>query len=76
MKSEIYELFEEFGTNTITVSDFRIIADGCLVNNIHLADNGDVQIWSGNPDTDKYAEELMLSNAERRRVFEEVLENI
>ena len=76
MKSEIYELFEELGTSTITVSDFRIIADGCLVSDIHLADNGDIQIWAGNPETDKYAEELMLSGAERRRVFEEVLENI
>ena len=76
MKSEIYELFEEFDTNTITVSDFRIIANGCLVSNIHLTDNGEIQIWAGNPDTDKCAEELMLSSAERRRVLEEVLENI
>jgi len=73
--SDIYELFEEFGTNTISVSKFRIVANGSLVDYIHLTDDGIVQIWSGNPNTDKYAEELNLSKPERRRVFEEILEN-
>ena len=73
--SDIYELFDEFDTDTITVSDFRIVADGSLVTCIHLTDDGIIQIWAGNPNTDKYAEELKLSNSERRRVFEEILEN-
>ena len=73
--SDIYELFEEFDTNTITVSDFRIVADGSIVNYIHLADDGMIQIWAGNPNTDKCAEELKLNDSERKRVFEEILEN-
>ena len=73
--SDIYELFEEFDTNTITVSDFRIVVDDCIVNYIYLADDGMIQIWAGNPNTDKCAEELKLSDSEGKRVFEEILEN-
>ncbi len=73
--SDIYELFQEFNTTTITVSDFGIVADGSLVDYIRLTDDGTIQIWAGNPNTDKYAEELKLSNSERRKVFEEILES-
>lgn len=72
---EIYDLFTEFDTDTICVSDFSIITIGVRVDNIHKTENGEVQIWAGNPDTDEYAEELVLDKAEKRRVFEEILEN-
>lgn len=72
---EIYDLFTEFDTDTICVTDFSIITIGVRVDNIHKTENGEVQIWAGNPDTDEYAEELVLDKAEKRRVFEEILEN-
>lgn len=72
---EIYDLFTEFDIDTICVSDFSIITSGVRVDNIHKTENGEVQIWAGNPDTDEYAEELVLDKAEKRRVFEEILEN-
>lgn len=71
----IYDIFDEFNTNTITVADFGIITNGVLVTHVCLGKDNNVEIWAGNPDNDKYAEELVLSRAERRRVFEEILKN-
>ena len=70
---DIFELFEEFDTDVIRVSDFGIIADGTLVDYIVKKGN-DIEIWAGNIEDD-YADELILSKAERKRIFEEILEN-
>ena len=70
---DIYEIFEEYDTNNVVVTDFGIISNGCLVTNLVKTENGDIQIWAGDPDN-KFSEELVLSKAERKRVFEEVLE--
>lgn len=74
---EIYELFDEFGTDIIVVSDFGIITNGVLVDCIIRSQqtNNKIEIWSGNPDVDKYAEELILSKDERKRILEEILEH-
>ncbi len=73
---EISELFDEFGTNIVIVSDFRIIANGMLVDCVVKNETtNEIEIWAGNPQEDKYAEELILSKAERKRIFEEILEN-
>lgn len=73
---EIRELFDEYETNAVRVSDFGIIVNGARVDYIHLTDKGDIQVWCGNPNTGKHACELVLDKSERRRVFEEILENI
>lgn len=70
---DIFELFEEFDTDVIRVSDFGIIVDGTLVDYIVKKGN-DIEIWAGNIEDD-YADELILSKAERKRIFEEILEN-
>ena len=70
---DIFELFDEYETNFIRVSDFRIVADGTLVDYIVKKGN-DIEIWAGNIEDD-YADELILSKAERKRIFEEILEN-
>lgn len=73
MKDEIFELFEEFDTDVIRVSDFGIVTNGTLVDYIVKKGN-DIEIWAGNIEDD-YADELILSKAERKRIFEEIVEN-
>jgi hypothetical protein len=73
---DIYDLFDEFDTDIVVVSDFDIITNGvrvdCILQN---PQTNKIEIWAGNPVEDKYAEELVLSKAERKRIFEEILEN-
>ena len=73
---DISELFDEFDTNIVIVSDFRIIVNGTLVDCVIKNEaTNEIEIWAGNPQEDKYAEELILSKEERKRIFEEILEN-
>lgn len=74
---EIYELFEEFDTDVLVVSDFGIITNGVLVDCIIRSQqtNNKIEIWAGNPYEDKYAEELVLNKEERKRVLEEIIEH-
>lgn len=69
----IYDLFDEYETNVIRVSDFGIVTNGTLVDYIVKKGN-DVEIWAGNIEDD-YAEQLILSKEERKRIFEEIIEN-
>ena len=72
----ISELFDEFGTNIVIVSDFRIIANGMLVDCVIKNETtNEIEIWAGNPQEDDYAEQIILDREERKRVFEEILEN-
>ena len=71
---DLDELFDEYDTNTLSVSDFNIVINGIRVDYIHKKDNGDIGIWAGNPDTDKYAEELLLSREEKREILELIWE--
>lgn len=76
MVDSIYDLFEEFDTGIIVVSDFGIITSGVRVDCITYHVNYDqIGIWAGDPIYDKYAEELILSKEERKRIFEEIIEN-
>jgi hypothetical protein len=68
------ELFDEYDSNTISVSDFNIVIGGTRVDYIHKGDNGDISIWAGNPDTDKFAEELLPDKAQKREVLELIWE--
>ena len=70
------ELFDEYDTNTISVSDFNIVIKGTRVDYIHREDNGDISIWAGNPDTDKFAEELLLDKTQKREVLELIWEDM
>ena len=60
MVDSIYDLFEEFDTGIIVVSDFDIITSGVRVDCITYHVNYDqIGIWAGDPIYDKYAEELI-----------------
>lgn len=73
---DINELFNEFGSNTIKVSVFGIIANGAELTHIHRTDDGNVELWAGCPDTDKFAEELFVSKERKREILEEILDNM
>ena len=73
---DINELFDDFDSNTIRVSDFGIIANSAELTHIHRTDDGNVQLWAGNPDTDKFAEELFVSKERKREILEEILDNM
>lgn len=67
--NEIFEVFEEFETDNLVVSDFDIKMQGVLVTNIVRNDDNSVSIWAGDPDTDKHAEELILDNVEKEFIL-------
>ena len=67
-------LFDEYDTDTISVSDFQIVFQGVRVDYIRREDNGNISIWGGNPDTDEYAEELLPSKMEKRKILELIWE--
>ena len=71
-KQPIYNLFEEYETDTLSVSQFGIVVRGTCVDYLHLNKQGEIEIWAGNPDNDKYAEELLLTKSERDYIFDEV----
>ena len=70
----IDELFDKYDTDTISVSDFRITYQGILIDYIHRDNDGEISIWSGNPDNDKYAEELLPNRADKRNILELIWE--
>lgn len=72
----INELFDDFGSNNIRVSDFGVIVNGAELTHIYRTNDGDVQLWAGNPDTDKFAEELIVSKERKREILEEILDNM
>lgn len=70
--NEINELFKEYDDNLLCVSDFNITIKGTQVDYLFKTDSGSVQIWAGNPLTDKHAEELVLTPLEKKYVFGQV----
>lgn len=70
----IYDIFDEYDTGIVVVSDFDIITNGVRVDCITYHVNYDqIGIWAGNPVEDEYAEELILPREERERIFKEIL---
>ena len=70
---DIYELFDEYGTNIICIKDFNIHAQGVLITHITLSEDDEIQFWSGDPES-KFTDEIIITGSERRRVLEEILE--
>ena len=70
---ELKELFSEYETDNLSVGDFGITTQGVLVTNI-INSKGNVEFWSGDPTTLKYAEELILSKCEKDRIIEEIVD--
>lgn len=71
---ELNELFNDYDTDTISVRDFHLVFQGVCVDYIHKDDGGSISIWAGNPDTDKFAEELLPEKEDKRLLLELILE--
>jgi hypothetical protein len=66
------ELFKEFGEN-IAVGDFGITYNGALITNV-LNSNGKIEFWCGNPQTDKYAEQVLPNKETQDLIIDEIVE--
>ena len=67
LESEVEELFNEHNTDVLSVVDFGIKHDGALITHVTKTENGSLQFWSGNPETDKDAAEIVISNYDEKR---------
>ena len=72
----IQDLFNEYETDSICVTDLGIIIQGARLDYIVKDEYGRIHYWGGNPETDKYAEEFVLEKEEERLVCEEILEEM
>jgi hypothetical protein len=70
------ELFNEYGNN-LSVGDFGITWNGALVTNvIKNPETGEVSLYSGNPETDDYFEELLPERSEFQAIIERIEETL
>lgn len=71
---ELNDIFDDYDTDNIKISDFRITYMGTLITNIiRNPETGDISLWAGDPETDKFAEELIIDD---RYKLEGIIENI
>lgn len=72
---ELLKLFEDLDCDTICVSDLGIHFQGARIDYILCDYDRKIEFWSGNPFTDKDAEQLMLDETEVNFVSELIAEN-
>ena len=70
------DLFNEYECDFICVTDLGIIIQGARLDYIEEDEFGKVHFWAGNPETDKYAEEIVMSKEEEKAVCEIILEEM
>lgn len=67
LEDELREQFDDFDTDTICVEDYGIKHNGALITHITIPNEADICFWSGNPHTDKDAEEIQITDYDQRR---------
>ena len=74
-KKELDSVFDEYG-DTIQVSDFGIKPSdkNVVITHIHRKEEGEVQYWSGDLDTDTHAEHIILTDDEKEQVNQEIID--
>lgn len=70
--SELKSFFEEYG-NFVCIQDLGIVCHGTLITHIIRVTDKHIQLWAGNPDEDKYAEQLILSKDELEAIIKQIL---
>lgn len=71
--SEIYEFFEDFDSDVLCVEGFDIHYKGVLIT--HIAKSGrKISLWSGDPENDKHAEEIIPSPSRKSQIIKEICE--
>lgn len=67
LEDELREQFYEFDTDTLCVEDYGIKPNGILITHVTKPNEAGICFWSGNPHTDKDAEEILIDDYEQRR---------
>ena len=68
MKQTIIEILKEYG-GQITITDFDITYQGALITDVVLTADEEIQIWSGDPITDKHSEEILVNDETREMIY-------
>ncbi len=78
LENEIEDYFYEFDSHVLTVSDFDIrTSQNVPITHItqhSSVPNATIGLWCGDPENDKHAEELIVSDEERIRIYKELQE--
>lgn len=67
------ELFDEYETTNLSIGDLEYTFQGALITNICDTLEG-LQFWSGDPETDKHAEQILLDEKSKDKLISLVLE--
>jgi len=59
--------YEFYDTDTLCVEGFGVKHNGALITHITKPNEADICFWSGNPHTDKDAEEIQITDYDQRR---------
>lgn len=67
LEDELREQFDDFDTDTLCVKDYGIKHNGTIITHVTMPNEADIYFWSGNPHTDKNAEEIQITDYDQRR---------
>lgn len=68
MKQTIIEILKEY-EGQLTITDLDITYQGALITDVVLTTDEEIQFWSGDPITDKHAEEILVNDETRDRLY-------
>ena len=67
LEDELREQFDDFDTDTLSIEDFGLKYNEALITHVTMPNEADICFWSGNPHTDKDAEEIQITDYDQRR---------
>lgn len=73
VENPLKEMFDEYETTNLSVEDLEYTFQGVLITNICDTPEG-LQFWSGDPETDKHAEQILLDEVSKDELITRVLE--
>lgn len=73
VENPLKELFDEYETTNLSVGDLEYTFQSALITNICDAPEG-LQFWSGDPETDKRAVQILLDEESKDELITRVLE--
>lgn len=78
LETELQELFVEYDTNIVPIEDLGITTpNGTPITHITNGSSDNdykIGLWCGDPENDKNAEEMIVSEKERIYIYEEINE--
>lgn len=73
VENPLKELFDEYETTNLSIGDLEYTYQGALITNIYDTPEG-LQFWSGDPEIDKHAEQILLDEESKDELIALVLE--